>query len=119
MPAKHVLHGVQAAAFWVVLNCPVAHAAHTRSTVAEGVLATCWPASQVAQAAQARAFAVVVKVPSAQGAHTRSLVGVPSAAIKVPGGQTLMAAQAVAGLPSWSQVPPEQVVAGLVPPAQN
>jgi hypothetical protein len=61
----------------------------------------------------------MLNVPAAQTVHTRSVVAVLSADTKVPGAHTLTAAQAVAGLPSWSQVPEAQVVCGLVPPAQN
>ena len=84
----------------MALNCPVAHALHTRSTVADGVLDTSVPTSQVVQATQARALAVVLNIPESHAAQTRSVVGVLSAATKLPGAQTLTAAHTVAGLAS-------------------
>ena len=74
--------------------------------------------SQVAQAVQEAALALELKVPASHTWHVRSLVAVASARTRVPGGHTLTEAQAVAGLPSLSQVPSPQAVAGLVPPAQ-
>ena len=76
------------------------------------------PTSQVAQAAQEAALALVLKVPASHAWHVRSVVAVASARTWLPGAHTLTEAQAVAGLPSLSQVPSPQAVAGLVPPAQ-
>ena len=58
--------------------CPLGHALHTRSAVAEGELAAKLPAKQVVQAMQAVALLVVLKLPLAQDAQVRSVVVVPS-----------------------------------------
>lgn len=109
---------MQAGAFCSVLYFPVSQAEHSRSVVADGAFETYVPASQLAQVVQEAALATALNVPASQGVQMRSVAGVASARTRVPGTHTLTGAQAEAGLPSSSQVPSPQVVAGLVPPAQ-
>ncbi len=51
VPAAQSVAGKHSASFGVVLTVPSAHAAHVRSTVAEGVFVECVPAAQSVQSA--------------------------------------------------------------------
>ena len=53
-----------------------------------------------------------------QAAQVRLVVALPLLTTDCPAPQSVRVAHAVAGLPSWSQVLPPQVTAGVVWPAQ-
>jgi hypothetical protein len=118
VPAGHTLTGVHAAALVVVLKVFAAHALHTRSIVVDGVLLTKVPAGQVAHGAHQVEFGAVENCSLPQAVQLRSVVELPSLARNVPAGQTDLSTHAVAGSPSWSQVPDAQAASGLSPPAQ-
>jgi len=65
------------------------------------------------------AFCAVLNMPLVQDAHTRSVVAVPSLATKAPARQLVLGTHVVAGLLSLSQVPAEQLIWGLAPPASD
>jgi hypothetical protein len=109
---------VQLAAFAVVLNSPAAHAPHTRFTVVEGVFDTKVPAVQVLHGVQDGELSSVENCALPQAVQLRSAMADPSLATYVPAMQVDIATQAVAGLPSWSQVPGSHGACGLAPPAQ-
>ena len=118
VPAEQTLTGVHAAALLALLKVFGSHAVHTRSTVTDGVLLTKVPAGQVAHGVHAAEFGSVENCPFSQAVQLRSVVVLPSLARKVPAGQVDLSTHAVAGSPSWSQVPDAQGTSGLVPPAQ-
>ena len=118
VPAEHTLTGVHAAALLVLLKVLAAHAVHTRSAVVEGVLLTKVPGEQVAHGVHEAEFGWLENSSLPQAVQLRSVVVLPSLARKVPAGQTDLSTQAVAGSPSWSQVPDRQGLSGLVPPPQ-
>ena len=98
MPAEHTLAGVQCAALLPLLNCPVGHAVHTRSTVEEGVFDTKVPAAHAFHGWQESALLSVENCSLAQALQLRSLVVFPSFATKFPGLQVDLSTQTVAGL---------------------
>jgi hypothetical protein len=57
-------------------------------------------------------------VPVAHGVQVRSVVPLPAADSYCPAPHVVCAAHAVAGSPSWSQVPGPQATVGAAPPAQ-
>jgi hypothetical protein len=67
---------------------------------------------------QLGAFIAVLYVSPVQAAQVRFVVALPSLATDCPATQFVRAPHGVAGFPSWSQVLPPQVNAGVVPPAQ-
>jgi hypothetical protein len=118
VPAEQTLTGVHAAALLALLKVFGSHAVHTRSTVTDGVLLTKVPAGQVAHGVHAAEFGSVENCPFSQAVQLRSVVVLPSLARNVPAGQIDLSTHAVAGSPSWSQVPDAQAASGLSPPAQ-
>ena len=75
-------------------------------------------AEHVAQAVQLLAFVPVLNLPEAQLEQVRLVVAAPADEMYWPALQVVLSTQAVAGLPSWSQVPAAHGAAAAVPPAQ-
>ena len=95
-PAAHVLQLAQSSLPAVVLNCPVAHTAHTRSDEAEGAMLRYSPASHAALTGVHVEPSMVSEnvVPALQAAHTRSAVVEPAVACPWPAGHVRHAAHA-------------------------
>jgi len=100
------------------VNVPAAHVAHCRSTTGLPGALTWVPAAQLVQATQLVAFDTVLNAPLAHAVQVRSEVEVPAAPTSWPGAHDVHGTHAVAGFPSWSQVPSVQLARGVVPPAQ-
>jgi len=118
VPAAQAPAGRHANWFGDAAYVPSTHGAHRRSAVALGSTCTKFPGTQSLQDAHAAAFEVDVKVPIVQSVHVLSTAVAPSCATACPATHTVFGTQAVAGAPSWSQVPAAQVAFGAAPPAQ-
>jgi hypothetical protein len=116
-PAPHANQDAHVTAF-VPDEKPPTHGRHVRSVVAETTPAWYVPAAHVVQGVQATAFAAALNVPLAQGAQTRSSIALPEVDANFPATHVVKAAQAVAGSPSWSQVPLAHGTDTAAPPAQ-
>ena len=86
-PAVHTsatVHGLPSSALEKVV--PSMHAAHMRSTVAEGALLWPWPGGHVAHLPQEACPVPDVKVPASQKPHVMSAEAVAEAVMCVPAG---------------------------------
>jgi hypothetical protein len=116
--ASHTVHGKHDVALFSVLKWPSGQASQPRSWLALGEDTTCSPATQSVHGLHASTLVVLLKYPSAHALQLRSVVALPSAETKLPETQSVQATQAVAGSPSWSQLPTAHGWASASPPAQ-